>query len=320
MVGRRFDNNNGEGSMKRTIMGYVISIGALAFVACCMVPVTYKGSIGQDAQEAVLIHDGDREELVLRINYRIKGDKMPDTFVWVITTPKEPDSYALADEKLFEDMFGLSQAMLVPVLRTKSRQMSDAVPAGVELGKHVTVGPYDIQPVRGVGPQALKGLNKWLGDNGFPTEAPDHMTYFVENGFTFLCVRVIPSGKEKEVSGNGLLPPLHLSFETPVPYYPLRFSSRQGVFDVNLHVLTKGKLDYKASAATLAKLNWYSKHYKQNAKLSEKKMPDTLKKVFSKSAWKGDVGKWRYNNIRCSQVNKGNTIATWKEDISFVTK
>ena len=175
---------------KRTMVTWMMSLGiAGAALACCMVPATYKGSIGQEAQEAVLIHDEGREELVLRINYRIKGATMPNQFAWVITTPVEPDAYALADAKLFEDMFDLAQRLAAP--RSKSRSVGcaaragSALPMGIELGKRVEVGPYDIQPVRGVGPLALKGLNTWLADNGFPTEPPDHMTYFVENGFTF---------------------------------------------------------------------------------------------------------------------------------------
>jgi hypothetical protein len=300
-----------------------VMVTATAALACCMVPVSYKGSIGQDAQEAVLIHDGDREELVLRINYRIKGDKMPEQFVWVITTPHEPDAYAVADAELFSDMFDLAAKLLVPKSRSKGlrKAATDAVvPEGVELGKRVAVGPYDIQPIRGVGPDALQGLNTWLGEHGFPTEAPEHMTYFVKNGFTFLCVRVTPAGEDSAVSAGGPLPPLHLSFRTSVPYYPLRFSSRQGVFDVNLHMLTRNKLDYDESAATLARLNWASRAYKRNVKLTSRRMPDTLTRVFGKSVWKDKIGNWRYNNLRCSQVNKGDSIRKWKEDITFVTK
>ena len=58
-------------------------------LACCMVPVTYKGSISQDAQEAILIHDGNREELILRINYKITGAKMPEKF-GMVTDETEP--------------------------------------------------------------------------------------------------------------------------------------------------------------------------------------------------------------------------------------
>jgi hypothetical protein len=307
--------------MKTLLMVSLIAVTATEALACCMVPVSYKGSIGQDTQEAVLIHDGDREELILRINYRITGDKMPENFAWVITTPHEPDSYAVADAELFNEMFDLAQRLLVPKSRSKGRQaLTDAaVPEGVELGRRVQVGPYDIQPVRGVGPDALVGLNTWLGTHGFPTEPPDHMTFFVENGFTFLCVRITPPDEQKTVSAGGPLPPLHLSFQSPTPYYPLRFSSRQGVFDVNLHVLTRNKLDYDQSAATLARLNWTSHAYKRNAKITSKDMPNTLKQVFGKSAWQDKVASWRYNNLRCSQVNKGHSISKWKDDITFVT-
>jgi hypothetical protein len=298
------------------LVASLIAVAARAALACCMVPASYKGSIGQDTQEAVLIQDGDREELILRINYRISGDKMPEKFAWVITTPHEPDSYAVADAELFSEMFALSQRLLVPQPRSKG--MTDAaVPEGVELGRRVQVGPYDIQPVRGVGPRALEGLNTWLGANGFPKEPADHMTFFVENGFTFLCVRITPPDEQKTVAAGGSLPPLHLSFKSSTPYYPLRFSSRQGVFDVNLHVLTRKKLDYDKSAGTLARLNWGSRGYKRNAEVTSKNMPDTLKKVFEKSVWKEKVGSWHYNNIRCYKVNKGNSISKWKNDITF---
>lgn len=312
--------------MSKRLDKYVLlSLGVIVVLGCCMVPVTYKGSIGQDAQEAVLIYDGNREELVLRINYRIKGVSMPDKFAWVITTPKEPDSYAVADPKLFKDMFKLSRHLVVPQLRyggkgKSAQRMINSLPEGIKLGKRVKVGPYDIQPVRGVGANALTGLNKWLKSKGFPTEAPDHMTYFIKKNFTFLCIKVTPPEKAKAVSPKGMLPPLHLSFKTASPYYPLRFSSRQGVFDVNLHLLIRKKLDYDASASTLKKLNWTSRTYKRNVLLAEKMMPETLKKVFSKSVWKKNVGTWHYNNLRCSQVNKGDAISKWKTDIFFVTK
>jgi hypothetical protein len=96
----------------------------------------------------------------------------------------------------------------------------------VELGTRVRVGPYDIQPVRAHGVEALDGLNRWLRKNGFPTEDPAHMKYFVENKFTFLCVRVAPPEGEKNVASSSSLRPIHLSFKSEKPYSPLRFSSR----------------------------------------------------------------------------------------------
>jgi hypothetical protein len=291
-----------------------------------MVPLSYKGTISQNAQEAVLIHDGNREDLVLRINYQIKGDTLPENFAWIITVPNEPDAYAVADETLFEDMFNLSQRLLVPPPPRSSKMLmansvdSLSLDSGVELGKRVEVGPYDIQPVRGVGPNALTGLNAWLKENGFPTEDPDHMKWFVDNKFTFLAIKVSAAKGSKTVGDGGDLPPMHLSFKSESPYYPLRFSSRQGIFDVNLHILTRDKFDYEKSSHSLKKINWSDTGLKQNVKLMPSAMPDSLKKLFADSPWKEDIGAWRYNNLRCYNVNQNNTISQWTEDIAFVTR
>jgi len=75
--------------------------------ACCMLPETYRGTISQNDHEAVIVHRAGRQELVLRINYKIIGDTMPDQFAWVITVPNEPDNYKIANPQLFEDMFFL---------------------------------------------------------------------------------------------------------------------------------------------------------------------------------------------------------------------
>ncbi len=288
-------------------------------MACCMLPATYKGTISQNAHDAVIIHHGGREELVLRIDYKIIGESMPDNFAWVITVPNEPDEYAIADANLFEDMFVLSEK-LRPPRRIKSKSGFGTgggafAGSGVELGKRVRVGPYDIQPVRGVGDNALTGLNAWLKEQGYPTEEPAHMEYFVKNNFTFLCIKIAAPKGEKAVGDSGKVPPLHLSFASPKPYYPLRFSSRQGVFDVNLHVLTQRALNYRTSGRVLRQINWTNHDFIRNYKLHKARMPDSLKKVFAKSRFKVDRGVWYYNNIRGYQVNRDNAIARWTTDV-----
>jgi hypothetical protein len=311
----------------RTILTAVLltAISMNLSLACCMLPATYEGTISQNAHEAVLIHHNGREELVLRIDYHIEGATMPDQFAWVITVPHEPDNYALADAELFEEMFDLSESLLRPQIDNRSLGLLDktmpsepAIPNGVELGMRVQVGPYDIQPVRGVGANALTGLNNWLKKNNFPTEDPAHMKYFVDGKFTFLAVRIAPPKDKKTVGSGGKVPPLHLSFKTEKPYYPLRFSSRQGVFDVNLHVLTKTKLDYKVSDSVLRQINWTNTEFVRNYKLQAKQMPETLKDLMKKTTFRKKTGFWYFNNIRGDRVNrKENLIANWKTDVFF---
>lgn len=296
-------------------------LGHSQVLACFMLPKTYEGTISQNDHEAVILYHAGREELVLRINYQITGETMPNQFAWVITVPNEPDHYALADKKLFEEMFELSKK-LTPEARLKKKYKFGGGGGsfgveGVELGKHVTVGPYDIQPVRGVGQNALQGLNAWLKENQFPTEEPEHLKYFVKNNFTFLCVKITARQEQDSVDPQGTLPPLHLSLESPRPYFPLRFSSRQGVFNINLHVLMPRRFDYVASHRVLNQINWSNERYTRNYRLAKKKMPEPLKALMTKSKLDIQQDVWFYNNIRGRQVNKNNAIADWKTDVFF---
>lgn len=300
---------------------------AAPLLACCMVPRTYQGSIGQSEQEAVLIHHNGREELILKIHYQIKGKTraLPDRFAWVITVPSEPDEYAVADDKLFEEVFDWTEKLTrLPTRSAGARGASLGAPgaaAGIELGRAVKVGPYAIQPVRALGKEALGALNDWLEKNGFPTEDPKHMEYFVEKKFTFLCVKVTPEEGKKEVAPGGGLPPLHLSFKSETPYYPLRFSSRQGVFNVNLYVLTRKEFDYETSSDSLKRIRWEREEDRiQNVPVQPERFPKTLKAAFAKSAFKGDKETWHLNVLRARRVNRENDIASWKEDIFFRTR
>lgn len=307
-----------------------ILASAAATLACCMVPKSYEGRIGQRRQQALLVWADGREELVLGIDYLItpktkEGTQgapaaLPPSFAWIITVPAEPDAYAVADRELFQQMNVLAGTLLAP--KTHSRE---AAPAGtitsqpLEFGTRVQVGPYDIQPVRARGVEALGALNQWLDANGFPGEDRDHMAYFVTNRFTFLCVKVLPGEGEKAVGAGGRIPPLHLSFASERPYYPLKFSSRQGVFDVDLHVLTRTPLDYTASAPVLERLNWRNKDYERNVSLGADSQPALLRKVLEASRLTGDRDRWRYNALYCADVNSGDSIATWTEDVFLET-
>lgn len=296
--------------------------------ACCMLPrqsqrYPHPGSISQRMQQAIITHADGREELILGIDYQIEG-ATPDQFAWIITTPSEPDAYRVADLDIFDDMNETAQRLLVRQWRYYPPggrgRAAGHVESDLEFGTPVTVGPYDIQPVRALGLDALTGLNTWLDDNGFPTEDPDHMAYFVENDFTFLCIKVTPEAGSDQVAAGGQLPPLHLSFETERPYYPLRFSTRQGVFDVNLHILTEEPVDFDASQPTLGRLNWSNIGYLRNHVVKLDAMPASLRDAIDKGHL-GDVeGElWHYSNVFGRNVNEEMAIASWPEDIFLTT-
>ena len=298
-------------------------MGAPVARACMHLPPGYEGSIGQNTQEGVLIHSDGREQLILRVNYRIDGKKPAPNFAWIVTVPKEPDAYKLADPKLFKDMFNLSQKLLRPkpdeknklnAPRLGSANILEEKQSGVELGKRAVVGPYDIQPVRGVGAHALKGLNQWMIKNGFEPMAADHMAYFVDNGFTFLAIKVNGARGAQGVAAGGMLPPLAFSFASEQPYYPMKFSSHQGTFDLNLHILSTQKFDYKANEELLRRVRWSNRSWKRNASLKRSAMPKTLVKHVPADK---PSQMWFYNNIKGSRINRNGEIAKWKTDLFF---
>jgi len=294
-----------------------------------MVPKNFEGRISQNRHQAILVHHGDQEELILRINYKISGGKTPSQFAWIITTPTEPSAYHLADPKIFDETSLWANRLTQPPRRARPASgralgglTDDKRPeAALEFGRREVVGPYDIQPVRARGRDALNALNQWLSDNGFPREDPGHMKYFIDEEFTFLCVKINSAEGVDGVASSALLPPLHLTFETENLYYPLLFSSRQGVFDLELTTLTDQSLDYRGSYETLAKqLRWSAPRNKKNVPVLANQLPESLAAALKKSKKAGRRTNWKLNVIRGSKVNaEPYAIAGWKSDV-FLAK
>jgi hypothetical protein len=294
-------------------------------IACCMLPRSYQGSIEQKGQEGIIFFDNGVEDLILKVSPVINGEAKLDKFCWLVTVPNEPDKYDVIDNSIFATMFSLEQKVLVkPKPKssigcsetksadgTKSAEAKDAY-IGVELGKHVSVGDYDIQPIRGVGKHALSGLNSWLDANGFPTEPLEHMKYFVDNKFTFLCIKVNLLNAQNGMSGQSDLKPLHMTFKSEEIYYPMKYSSQQGDFSVNLYTLTTMPVDYSLSSSTLSRIDWDNKDLYKNVNIAKKPLDSHLKKALGKLK---DGPYLYFNNFYCSQPNYKNAIDKWDKDV-----
>jgi hypothetical protein len=301
--------------------------------SCCMVPVDYEGRISQNAQRGIIFHKGDRQELILGIDYEITGEAMPANFAWIITVPAEPDAYHLADADILTATQRWAKFKVTPPPPPQNRsgggclggcgvQPPDAqmAPANsVELGRFAKVGPYAIQPVRAIGANALEGLNTWLEENGFPTEDPQHMKYFIENKFTFLCIKVSPPNGNESVAKGGDIPPLQISFKSEQVYYPLRFSSRQGMFDLELVTMTVEPIDFQQSKKTLTKIKWLSYELYRNVPVQPKMFYGSLKEAYERHQLGEVSGDWYLNLLQCRMVNQDNSIATWDEDVFLAT-
>ncbi|MCA8947723.1 MAG: DUF2330 domain-containing protein, partial [Planctomycetes bacterium] len=193
---------------------------------------------------------------------------------WVVTVPSKPLRYDQASvealdagpefqKKLFQlardqwaNKTGFEWPEWLSWMSARDASVNDAKAAGaIEEDALVTVGPYNITPVRAKGAEAVQALNDYLGQRGFPKEDPAHLQYFIDNEFTFLCINVTPPQGQTALGRELELPPLVIGFETPEPYYPGKFSSRQGNFKLDLTVITDSPLNTQSVGELRKRMN-----------------------------------------------------------------
>ena len=86
-------------------------------------------------------------------------------------------------------------------------------------------------------------------------------------------------------------------------------------------VFTKTKLNYKKSSIALGKINFTRGIYKENVTVEATNFPELLAKAYGNTKLENakDTA-WNLNVLRTNNVNQGNTIASWKEDIFLTTQ
>lgn len=222
------------------------AMGAVA-LACMHLPGSYKGDWKQTEHEALVLWKDGREELVLRIGYHLhaqKDEPLPQHIGWVIPLPSTPDKYAVEKPELFDDLAQMAKKVRKPEPRTNKGKFGGAgafggVQSGVEVVDRAQVGEYDITALKGKGPDAARELNAWLTAAGYNEISLENMSYYTQRQFTFLAIKVNSKHKQRETLGQ--LRPLLISFASEKIFYPLKFSTHQGVFSVRLYVISEGR-------------------------------------------------------------------------------
>ena len=324
----------------------LFAAGPLA--ACCMTPAGYTGDVDQALQQVLLIHrarHGDTpgyQEMVIRVQPFFQGaETFPSELAWVVTVPSKPERYDTCDasvlaagNELHDRLFALAQSQwasrtefgwpdwLPPKLTERKAGNTATADESVVEGQLIEVGPYTITPVRVQGADAVTALNEYLKERGFPQEDPAHVQYFIDNDFTFLCVRVLPRAGDSTLGRALDLPPLVLGFETDRPYYPGKFSSRQGDFALDLTVVSDKPLDTESIFAANKRLKGLSQGYVQLVNLfSVKPLPDGIAAGFGERTKADDPSRWYINRIQSKGFNPTvdgkPAISGWEDDVFF---
>ena len=330
-------------------MKWMLTLAALfagPLSACCMVPKDFAGDVDQSAQRVVIVHREKTadapgyQEMLIQVRPFFQGsDANPAYMAWVITLPSKPLRYDVADtaamqagsdthERLFAlarqqwaDKTDLKWPDWLPTAMLAGRDdVASKADSGVIEDPTVAVGPYVITPVRASGLDGVKALNEYLGERGFPGEDVEHLNYFVENDFTFLCIRVEPVAGNSTLGRELKLPPLVVGFETEDPYYPAKFSSRQGNFALDLTVITDQTLDTEGFGEMRRRLKAESRGYVQLINLyTLQPLPEALTGALSERAMQDKPARWYVNRIQSKGFNgKGDdSISRWKDDVFF---
>ncbi len=227
----------------------VSTLAVPAARACLHGPESFRGEVGQARQEAIVFWSAGREELILRNTWQLRPDEgqaLPVSLAWVIPVPTEPDAYGEVDPGVFEALYehyaaenDLHRDAVTGRFRGVSRVLAfdSEEGGGVELLAPVTAGRYEIQPVRATGEDGAAALNDWLTGNGFGAVPLENARYYVEREWVWLCVRV-NAGAEASLDASGTWRPLRISFASEEIVYPLKFSTHQGEFELQLWVVT----------------------------------------------------------------------------------
>lgn len=313
--------------------------------ACCMVPRDYEGDVDQAKQQVVIVHRAATDsapgyqEMLIRVQPFFKdAETNPDSLAWVITVPNTPTRYEVANEaalnagsELHEELFQLARQQWANRTQFKwpdwlPSNLEDRAVAskagGVEEMPVVQVGPYTISPVRATGAGAVAALNAYLGERELAQEDPAHLKYFVDNDFTFLCVHVTPPAGRATLGRSLELPPLVLGFETEQPYYPGRFSSRQGNFALDLTIISDRNMRGPGFTKACNRLKAVERGYVKLVNLyTYKGLPEPLSAALGERATAGSPGKWYVNRIESRGFNdtvEGKpAISAWEDDVFF---
>ncbi len=321
---------------RRAILGLLL-VGVLAWPShgdgCCMVPARYEGDVDQSMQQVVVLFDEGTQDMVLRVRpFFREASEPPASLAWLITVPTPPTSYAVADAAIFDDARALANRLieLADDQRPKPYKFPSIIPmmsAGVDgmlsvdeqmldVGEKVEVGPYAITPVTARGGAAVEALNAYLAEHGFGTEDPEHMRWFAENEFTFLCIRITPPEGRTLLGEHLELDPLHLRFASERPYYPGKYSANQGDFALALTLLTRKPIARYSLSAVKDRLRAWD--VATDNLFTTRALPGAL----AAHDAHGGAGRWFVNHHASMGFNRLDEngrprILGWKDDVTW---
>jgi hypothetical protein len=212
--------------------------------------------INEPTQKAILLHDQQREDLILQVKY----EGPAEDFGWLIPVPGQPEVRKGSMQPFYE-LSRITQESFHEGRR--SRTMGVATSGGgsseVKIIEVKTVGAYEVTILSSTNPSAL---TDWLFANhfNFPKEKQGVLDEYIKKGWFFVVARVNPEGNGFAVKSgvaprstlsavtrkklaSGELHPIIISFPSEKCVFPLAISSVNGApSEISLYVLSADPL------------------------------------------------------------------------------
>jgi len=210
--------------------------------------VTGYENISSSAQKALLIWQDNKEILHLQSNY-----EGPATdFAWVIPVHNKP-TVERSDWTLFEQ----AERATRPKVKVLKKDLFGGIKCGCSATETVTeetldTGVTELETLQIrelhidiVSANDSEGFIRWLENNEYaiPDKARPVLKNYIDKNFYFIVVKInkssewaLQKGFSETVSGG--LTPIAISFNTPLPFYPLEISSISSSPENELLLLT----------------------------------------------------------------------------------
>jgi Uncharacterized protein conserved in bacteria (DUF2330)/HEAT repeats len=207
--------------------------------------------INEPTQKAIILHDQNREDLVLQVKY----EGPAEDFGWLIPVPGQPEVRKGSMEPFYE-LSKLTQERF----RDGTTHNGMATRYGgeqpeVKVIEVKTVGAYEVAILSSTNPSALAD---WLAAHqfGFPKEKQGVLDQYIQRHWFFVAARINPEGdgfvvkatgaQPSKISGvtrqtlaSGELHPIIISFPSEKCVFPLAISSVNGKpSEISLYVLS----------------------------------------------------------------------------------
>ena len=184
-------------------------------------------------QRALIIHDQNKETLVVQVKYQ--GDVRK--FSWVLPVPSIPEenSITTVSDSIFTHLHDKTQPKLF--IYSTRNYGKGAMDAGsnsdaelyndidVMVWENLQIGPYEIAVISSPTSQALMN---WLNENRyeFPETAKQIVEFYTQKSWYFVAVRVSLTNQLTKNSSTyqAGLPAIKMTFKTEKPVFPLRIS------------------------------------------------------------------------------------------------